>query len=379
MEEEEKKTDECFEWTSTKDLKGFVPNRPTPILTPIIKPLKPQQVSPAKTTKRSSIAVALILFVLLWFAMQWVFAGPRNFRATPKGHVKDNTVSILCENNTRDYNRNNTRLMIGSWQANTWIPPDGWEYISLTTMQQLYTNKTIVWLGDSLSRRTALTWHSLLTTFDPQDASLFSLYSSTIIDVTKEEDEYECPLYKKAKHRPKICRLNSTYPFLQVRENCWTHVLQFLHDENKKPVTMSHDPDLIVVAVGTWDIDVKMTCRLDNHYPLTMIVEKTVVALNRVASNQTRVVVRTAAYSDWGEERAIEIDELNEVVMDQIDQMKNPYLTYIHWGGAMKPRALYPNRITGDNRAHFGVEGRLVLIHMLTNHLLDVAFFDSDV
>jgi hypothetical protein len=375
MEEEEKKTDESFEWTSSRELESFVTNRSIPIT----KPLEPRHVSPIKATKRSQIAVALILFSLLWFGMEWEFAGPRNFRAIALGHSKDTTIITPCDNNKRDYNRNYTRSMIGSWQANTWIPPDGWEYVSLTRMQQLYTNKTIVWLGDSLSRRAALTWHSLLTTSDPQDASLFSLYNSAIIDVTKAEHEYECPLYTKAKHRPKICRLNSTYPFLQVRENCWTHVLQFLHDENKKPVIMSHEPDLIVVAVGTWDIDVKMTCRLDDHYPLPMIVEKAVVALNRVAASQTRVVVRTAAYSDWGEERAVEIDEMNEVVMDQIDQMKNPFLTYIHWGGAMKPRALYPNRIAGDNRAHFGVEGRLVLIHMLTNHLLDVGFFDSEV
>lgn len=343
-------------------------------LTSISKPFAVPTVS-LKAKRRSQIAFTLILFSLFWFGMEWEFAGPRRFREISIDRPKESSVIIPPDEYTRPHS-NSTRAMVGSWQANTWIPPEDWNYLSVTKMQQLYANKTLLWLGDSLSRRAALTWHSLLRTPDARDASLWSLASTGIIDVTKEDDDFECPLHLNATHRPRICRLNTIYPFLQVREKCWTHVLQFLDDERKNPVIMSsHRPDLMVVATGIWDIDVKMVCRLDDFRPLPRIVKNVIVSLNHVALSGTRVVVRTAAYSDWGPERAAEVDEMNEVIMDSIDQMQNPFLTYIHWGGAMRPRALFPHRIAGDNKAHFGVEGRLVLIHMLTNHLLDVGFF----
>lgn len=326
------------------------------------------------------MAVAVILCSLIWFGMEWEIAGPLKYRETTMYSSKESSEIISCEDR-RSKNSNNTRAMVGSWQANMWIPPEGWNYVSVLKMQHLYANKTVLWLGDSLSRRAALTWHSLLTTPDPHDASLWSLDRPGIIDVTKDESDFECTLHLSAKHRPKICRVNSTYPFLQIRKNCWVHTLQFLHHEWKHPEIMSsYDLGLIVVAVGSWDIDVKEVCRLDDFHPLSYLVEKVIVALNRVASSQTRVVVRTTAYSDWGPERAVEVDEMNELIMDNIDQIKNPFLTYIHWGGAMKARSLTPYRLGGDNKAHFGVEGRLVLIHMLTNHLLDVGgFFDTAV
>lgn len=319
-----------------------------------------------KAVKRSW--VFLFLFSLLWFTLEWEIAGPRPFRETTNDRSSSSTLLLLTTN---------TREKIGSWQGNTWIPPDGWDYFSVTRMQQFYAQHTLLWLGDSTSRRAALTWHSLLRTPNPQDASLWSLESPGVIDVTARYDDFECSL--NATHRPRICRLDdSAFPFLQVRENCWTHVVQFLQDETRNPeitIMSSHPVDLVVVGAGIWDIDVSETCRLEDPRPLSVILQEVIFYLDQMATAKRRVVVRTCAYSDWGQERAIQVDEMNEIIMDSIDQMKNPFLTYIHWGGAMKPRALSPYRIVGDNKAHFGVEGRLVLIHMLTNHLLDVGFF----
>jgi hypothetical protein len=45
-------------------------------------------------------------------------------------------------------------------------------------------------------------------------------------------------------------------------------------------------------------------------------------------------------------------------------------LTFVDWGAAVRPRS-FSERIRGDIAAHYGLEPRLVLIQMLTNHWLE--------
>jgi hypothetical protein len=63
---------------------------------------------------------------------------------------------------------------------------------------------------------------------------------------------------------------------------------------------------------------------------------------------------------------------MNQQVMDQIDQFgQSSKLSYIDWAAAVRARSLGPNRIKGDHIFHYGVEPRLVLVQMLTNHLVE--------
>jgi hypothetical protein len=82
-----------------------------------------------------------------------------------------------------------------------------------------------------------------------------------------------------------------------------------------------------------------------------------------------------------------QVQQMNDFLVDEIDKYAANYtatrrglisnLTYINWGGgAVEPRSLDEERIYGDNKAHYGIEPRLVMIQQITNFLQDRGFFD---
>jgi hypothetical protein len=69
---------------------------------------------------------------------------------------------------------------------------------------------------------------------------------------------------------------------------------------------------------------------------------------------------------------------MNEKAMDQIEDIASALrarnvmsnLTFVDWGGAVRPRSFAIERITGDIHPHYGLEARHVLIQMIMNQLI---------
>jgi hypothetical protein len=51
---------------------------------------------------------------------------------------------------------------MGTWIGNTWIPPPGWRMFTVAELQDMYKNKSILWIGDSTARRSSLTMYAVL-------------------------------------------------------------------------------------------------------------------------------------------------------------------------------------------------------------------------
>jgi hypothetical protein len=80
---------------------------------------------------------------------------------------------------------------------------------------------------------------------------------------------------------------------------------------------------------------------------------------------------------------------MNSRVMDRIDALRasddtaglsadsfrGGVFTHVNWGAAVEPRSFGKERNVGDHVAHCGLESRLVLFQMMTNHLRDSGFF----
>lgn len=62
---------------------------------------------------------------------------------------------------------------------------------------------------------------------------------------------------------------------------------------------------------------------------------------------------------------------MNQQLVEAIEWTDNPLVTVLDWASAVLARSSTGTRIKGDIKAHYGLEPRLVLMQMLTNHLID--------
>jgi hypothetical protein len=267
------------------------------------------------------------------------------------------------------------RNRTGTWIGNTWIPPSGWQYHSPNELRQLYRGKNILWLGDSTGRRTAMNMYALMQ-WNNSNFLTTELSSPKLIDITKRGD-IDCDQWSDAHARPTICRpLDGGGTITFVPLMCHKHVENFFQSEDTLNITQ--DMDLIVVALGIWEIMRPWDCKAPNR----TLDNITTAAIHNVyefeRASQKRVIWRTSGYPEHGPALTDAVTKMNEMVMDMIDQttgVDNTQFSYLDWGGAVQPRSKPGERIVGDLKAHYGLEPRLVLIEMITNQLQEEGFF----
>jgi hypothetical protein len=280
----------------------------------------------------------------------------------------------------------NPRNMTGAWIANTWIPPIGWRYFMPWQLRELYQDRNMLWIGDSIGRRTSMTLFALVNATEPH-ISADAVSSFRVIDVAKENDQFSCTKWMDSPHRPKICRaLPGTGELLYVKENCNIGVERFFKDELEGKSNIAQNSQLVVLAGGIWEVDIPDKCF---DFKLKRTINEVNADLLRILDQYQQqtgkfILIRTSGFSDWGPARMKQVQKMNDFLMDEIDKYTADYaarglisnLTYINWGGAVEPRSLDEDRIYGDNKAHYGIEPRLVMIQQMTNFLQDRGFFD---
>jgi hypothetical protein len=331
--------------------------------------------------------------------------------------------------------------MIGQWIGNTWIPPRPWRYYSPAELRELYQAKTVLWMGDSLARRSFATFYSILNSSTyTNHTSVISMTRPSIIDFNKHNPQVEfCPKWQHLpRFRPDACRpmpisssgssssssgggggandQNATIvttaaatatatrgEFLKMKTTCFSHVEWFLKEELEGRSNLTANVDLVVLVLGIWDVVHIPVCR-DSQNPLTAferLEHLLTVAARFTVQTGKRIVWRTSGFDTETPNNHV-VYALNEQIMNTIDryhgvaggvgnvvaghnggeqpeakEKEAPNLTYINWGGAVEARSFAPERIIGDHPSHYGAEARVVLIQMLTNHLHDLGFFSS--
>jgi hypothetical protein len=267
----------------------------------------------------------------------------------------------------------NNREMVGSWIGDTWIPPSPWQLYSATDLARMWSSKKIWWIGDSLARRGAMTLYHILnnsqTTILKEDLDKFSILN---VNRGLVKDREHCPIFQKVKPSgPIVCRsmpgsTSSDIKAFMVSYLCTAaEVAKFLlneMDEAHVPRTNILEVDVIVIAIGAHE----------KSKPDLVELYTRLVRLCHKFSQVTGVPIvwRTSGYSVEKYEKPV--SSLNDAVMDTIESYgAESNLTFIDWAGAVRERSHGPHRIEGDSMSHYGVEPRLALVQMLTNHLVD--------
>ncbi|KAI2505791.1 hypothetical protein MHU86_8653 [Fragilaria crotonensis] len=333
---------------------------------------------------RSSFLVAMVVVFILSFFLYVDIPIPQQYELWNVDTRKSTVV--------RGYFQSN-RNMTGRWIGHTWIPPPPWRLYSPSELRPLWANKKVWWLGDSTARRGALTLYHVLNNTSVRENFL---NRRRIIDVNKRRVTEPCPVFDNSTFgSPYICRPMpgstnaSEMAFVLSSLACAFDVQKFLRNE----MNLSHSPrtnilefDLIIIAIGIWDLVRELDCRgggkIDRPTRITGLLQ---TCLEFTQQTGIPIVFRTSGYqaqTNEDEKRQHIQDALimNSVAMDFVDSLQGQSgLTYIDWGGAILERSFGPERITGDLDAHYGVEPRLVLMQMLTNHLVERGVFKPSI
>lgn len=294
------------------------------------------------------------------------------------------------------YKRPRGHSELGHWIGNQWIPPfeHGWRLFSAEEMKRIYSNATVLWIGDSTARRSFTTLYAILNETDPL---VSSLNSPRVIDVNKRANTENCSLstaFRLCRPFPGISS-NPTptgeFSFLFKADSCLGGLGAFLEQEISGESNLTANTDVIVISLGIWEAIRASDCqrerkRLNQTASATESQRRvidlltTLLATKRRQQQQQRppvIIWRTSGFHGIGAGTNI-VKNLNNDAMKQIEATSHtsrsgqgqPVLTYVDWGGAMWARSFGKQRIDGDIAAHYGLEARHTLIQMINNELV---------
>jgi hypothetical protein len=243
---------------------------------------------------------------------------------------------------------------------------------------------------------------------------LDTISKPSIVDFNKYQQTEFCPRWKhlQTPFQPDACRhmpesssrrgsSSSKNEFIKMKTVCFSHVTRFLQDEIAGKSNLTANVDLIVLALGAWDVGGSSNENECGKYTtkksalerlqdlLQVAAQFTQTAVNKTGKKPrpTRIVWRTAGFGSDSKKIQTTV-ACNDLIMNTIDHNEqqdkaaawpppppNNLLTYINWGGAVQARSFGKERIAGDTWLHYGPEPRVVLVQMLTNHLQDLKWF----
>jgi len=272
----------------------------------------------------------------------------------------------------------------GHWIGNTWIPSHGWRYHSAKEMRDFYRGKSILWIGDSSARRAATTMYGILnsTNATTMHVPVKIINDRSVIDVNKKKTTEHCNQWLNHSHHPLLCRPTPGEKggsFVVLTSNCLTGLEIFLEAELSGQSNVTNEMDVVILSLGIWEGIRPRDCKDRNESPRTLLARQneTIALLAKLQSERRTIVWRTSGYSGNGVGTDL-VHNMNEKAMDQIEDIASALrarnvmsnLTFVDWGGAVRPRSFAIERITGDIHPHYGLEARHVLIQMIMNQLI---------
>ena len=306
----------------------------------------------------------------------------------------------------------------GSWIGNQWIPSQP-SYVTYTPkMISRYfhqfnsvTNRTILFLGDSLARRQFFSFHALLRHANNTDITVQSIDGANVIDAFKyshvgDGKRREYFIYRPMPNPDSFLKDDvdiSTGGFMgYARIFCLDSLLERLSSswfQQELPFL-----SLVVIAMGPWETG----NRCERNYSrgdITRKIFQRIDELVQISDGDVRFVWRTwggpagGRNNDWKNAQAhntlikelvhtnqrrqwdeAEAYTLSKVIEHQkrstvvsVRCAKWNVFTYIDWGMSMGPR-IFPDetQIKGDIKSHYGLEPRIAFIQQLINHLVEI-------
>jgi hypothetical protein len=206
--------------------------------------------------------------------------------------------------------------------------------------------------------------------------------SHQVIDINKSNKTQEfCPKWVNHSYHPYLCRKmpqsSPDHEFLYVANTCLKNIPDFVSTELANR-TITQNVDLIIVSQGIWEIVRPWNCKSSGKN-FSQLLEEGIRSLTQL---QIPIIWRTSGYFDTtyydGGKGSADVEKkenatttMNQEAMDLIDQVADPNLSYVDWGGAILSRSFGKERLQGDMPSHYGLEPRHVLLQMITNHLLE--------
>jgi len=93
-------------------------------------------------------------------------------------------------------------------------------------------------------------------------------------------------------------------------------------------------------------------------------------AIRDIANNspkKPKIFWRTGGYAQDKQPRWAEVIAMHQDFVNSIERMQHEHVQVIDYGPAIWPRSFDNERIEGDMTPHYGLAGRLVLLHLLGN------------
>jgi len=328
-----------------------------------------------------AVGAVLVCLVLLLQTEETViqncsFSGDLNSTTTTK------VLRAPNRGEERSTYQSSNRSFTGKWIGNTWIPPHPWRLYDPSELRQLWAHTKVWWIGDSLARRGAVSLFSILNSSG--GITNEDLDDPAILNVNRGNGgaTEKCTHFSHLSTPPLLCRsmpgsLNNDYSFLVSMLPCALEVDTFLEEQMNHSTANITDFDVIVISIGPWELRTQnYDCRgkgkssnLNRDERMAHLVNTLEKFAKRAPGVQ--VVWKTSGYGALVTPAMV--DAMNQQAMNQIDKVSvgpSSNLSYVNWGGAVRPRSLGKNRIQGDSLFHYGVEPRHVLVQMLTNHLV---------
>ena len=366
-------------------------------------------------------AAVMAIFYAEWILLS-AFGSGRQLVRLPNGREELVQTPPLPTETTRPPPlRNQT----GTWIGNNWVPPRDWHLFSAKEMLELYHDKSVLWVGDSTTRRAALTLYGILQA--PSDAIPVSqIDGGNIIDVNKLTVTEPCLRYGNHTEVFPVthCRnmptatitsnddhggsntdnnnTNGTFSsdtntsnttneklFSLYWSNCMAGLESFLlreltvSENQTNPDGLTEEYDVLIIGQGIWEAVRGFDCRrVSGGRTLEQMLNTTLDLLEQLAEQRPELTIvwRTCGFHQDGMNNAI-VHYINEQAMDRIDQYAARYkqerdrpdsssrnnLVYVNFGQAIQARSYGKDRIAGDLKPHYGLEARYALLQMIAN------------
>lgn len=274
-----------------------------------------------------------------------------------------------------------------SWIGENWIPPKGSRMYTAIEMQRFFQTHSILWIGDSTIRRAYATLYPILNHNLTAHTNIDngSVDDERVIDINKGEKKTEiCDKWRNhsvldnngnALCRPMPNTLGTKrFDFLSAR--CMNEVIRILDYILEVDTKLVKNYTVVVVSTGTWDMSPhKRKLCLGRGFPELFLryTNETFLRLEKLQSPELSVIWRTPALNQHNLEGDF-LTAYNNQCLDWIQNFEKENMhsnfSYIDFATAIHPRTLFYERIASNNIYHFGLNGRLLFLQMLMNHLV---------
>ena len=307
----------------------------------------------------------------------------------------------------------NTNSSDYTWVGNHWMPPPGVPTFTPRQLKEYYSQRNVLIIGDSTSRRVHATLYAMMNATDLDDMKASEIEH----DHPKRKSACSEDMGRYISHMSGgkwiICQNNTVevedthdsssgkvkkyFKFDHAIQYCYEFIEWFWRDSDvDDTVSLSTDHltgftkdyDLIIIAMGIWELAQPMAC--NSRKPNTTIAERLQPALENLERNNPdglQVVFRNSAFDTryTGADDSIrDSNALSRQFFHDLDQKSElgryeKNMTLVDWGGVMQSRSYGNDRIKGDHAAHYGLEARLLFIQQLTHELLKSELIASDI